>query len=117
LRLHCPVQFPATMTENVAPDRTDAVQVAPTIDVNQPASLGPLDDEWLGAGVFGHLCKRMPDVRDVPLSQLFLLLLRKHRRSFLTTTKILQLAAQIVTALAPLDPKAFGVLVAWNRAT
>jgi hypothetical protein len=59
----------------------------------------------------------MPDVRDVPLSQLFLLLLRKHRRSFLTTTKILQLAAQIVTALTPLDPKAFGVLVAWNRAT
>jgi hypothetical protein len=57
------------MAVNVAPERADAVEVAPALDVEQIDPLGALDDQGLRCHPVRHRRERVPEMGVVPVSQ------------------------------------------------
>jgi hypothetical protein len=59
------------MAVDIAPQRRDAVEILAAIEVNEEATTGRGDDEWLLGGICLHGRERMPNVLAVPLFELF----------------------------------------------
>ena len=65
------VELGHTMAVEVAPQRRDAVNIAPAVEVDQVAAFGAVDQERRFLGVSLHRREGVPDVLAVPSFELF----------------------------------------------
>jgi hypothetical protein len=66
LRAQCRVERRMAVPVHVAPERRDAVQVAPSVGIDEPAATALDDHERIVGEPFPHLGERVPEVRPVP---------------------------------------------------
>jgi hypothetical protein len=55
------------MSVDIAPERRNAVQVLPTLDIDQVMAVAPADNAWLFAHPLLHLRERVPKITVVEL--------------------------------------------------
>ena len=61
------IDFFLSMSVDIAPERRNAVQVLPTLDIDQVMAVAPADNAWLFAHPLLHLRERVPKITVVEL--------------------------------------------------